>query len=96
MLDSFKSSAIRLVTLARTTEEKKALFERLEKEGREGIVFKRLKSLSVPGRPNSGGDWLKFKFYATASVVVCSHNGGKRSVEMSVWNTDKTVVKVET
>jgi bifunctional non-homologous end joining protein LigD len=72
--------AIKLVPLAVTEKEKRELYARLKKEGREGIVFKRLYAPYVPGRPNSGGDMLKFKFYATASCVVGPGRAGKRSI----------------
>lgn len=51
----------------------------------EGIVFKRSNSLYKPGRPNSGGDAVKFKFYATASVFVGATNK-VRSVGMFVYD----------
>jgi bifunctional non-homologous end joining protein LigD len=72
--------AIKLVPLAVTEKEKRDLYARLKKEGREGIVFKKLDAPYVPGRPNSGGNMLKFKFYATASCVVGPGRAGKRSI----------------
>ena len=74
---------IRLVETAFSTQQKTTLWERLKRENREGIVFKRLDAPYVPGRPNSGGPQLKFKFAATVSAVVAKINV-QRSVEVSL------------
>jgi bifunctional non-homologous end joining protein LigD len=63
---------------------KRAELERLRKAGAEGVVFKRIHSSYQPGRPASGGDQVKLKFYETASVVVLAVND-KRSVLMGVY-----------
>ena len=76
---------IRLVETAFSTQQKTTLWERLKRENREGIVFKRLDAPYVPGRPNSGGPQLKFKFVATVSAVVAKINV-QRSVEISLFN----------
>lgn len=60
-------------------EQKQAFFTQLKARGAEGAVFKRSASLYVPGRPNSGGDQLKYKFWATGDFVVTQVNQ-KRSV----------------
>jgi bifunctional non-homologous end joining protein LigD len=72
---------LHLSALASTAEEKRALYERLVGEEREGIVFKRLAAPYTPGRPNRGGDQLKVKFYATATFIVQKHNQ-RRSVAL--------------
>jgi bifunctional non-homologous end joining protein LigD len=64
-------------------EEKRKLHRKLKKEGGEGIVFKRLGSKYSVGRPASGGNYLKFKFYSTASCVVSNVNQ-KRSVSLEM------------
>ena len=74
---------IHLVQTAFSTRLKTELWERLRRENREGIVFKRLDAPYVPGRPNSGGPQLKFKFVATVSVLVAKINI-QRSVEVSL------------
>lgn len=56
----------------------------------EGVVFKKAKAPYTPGRPNSGGDQLKLKFYKDATVRVASHND-KRSVAMEVLDGDTWV-----
>ena len=76
---------IRLVETAFSTQQKTTLWEGLKRENREGIVFKRLDAPYVPGRPNSGGPQLKFKFVATVSAVVAKINV-QRSVELSLFN----------
>ena len=75
---------IKLVPLAVTEQEKRDLYARLKKEGREGIVFKKLDAPYVPGRPASGGSMLKFKFYATASCIVIPGRAGKRSIGLAL------------
>jgi len=74
---------IHLVETAFSTQQKTELWQRLRRENREGIVFKRLDAPYVPGRPNSGGPQLKFKFVATVSAVVAKINV-QRSVEVSL------------
>ena len=75
---------IRLVETAFSTQQKTELWERLLRENREGIVFKRLDAPYVPGKPNQGGPQLKFKFVATLSVVVAKINT-QRSVEVGLF-----------
>ena len=81
---------IRLVETAFNTRQKTELWERLRRENREGIVFKRLDAPYVPGRPNSGGPQLKFKFVATVSAVVVKINV-QRSVELGLFNGRRLV-----
>lgn len=76
-----EGSAVRLVATAKNEKEKRAAFKKLRKQGVEGVVFKRHAAVYKPGRPSSGGDQLKFKFKATATVQVSGLNEkGKRSV----------------
>ncbi len=84
LLSDHQGKHIRLVQTAFKTKLKTELWERLWRENREGIVFKRLDAPYVPGKPNSGGPQLKFKFVATASVIVAKINQ-KRSVEVSLF-----------
>jgi len=85
---------VKVVPLAVTEKDKRELFERLKKENKEGIVFKKLDSMYVPGRPASGGDMLKCKFYATCSCIVTKGRKGKRSVGMLLMNEDGDMVNV--
>lgn len=77
--------AVKVVPLAVGTRAKRSLIKRLRDENREGIVFKRLDAPYRPGRPNKGGDMVKFKFYAEASVIATAGRSGKRSVGMQVY-----------
>lgn len=60
------------------------LLDRVVAEGREGVVFKRITSRYTPGRPASGGDWLKHKLVKSATVRVKSHNAGKASIAVEI------------
>lgn len=72
-----------LTTNSPKNNEKRRLYERLVKESAEGIVFKRLGAKYSVGRPASGGNYLKFKFYSTCSCVVSNVNQ-KRSVSLEM------------
>lgn len=80
------SEYIHIVETAYTTAEKLALYTRIMDEGGEGIVFKRKASSYVAGRPNSGGDQIKFKFVESASCIVTGVHPSKRSVSISVFD----------
>jgi bifunctional non-homologous end joining protein LigD len=75
---------VRLVETAFTTRQKTEMWQRLRRENREGIVFKRLDAPYTPGKPNSGGAQLKFKLVATLSAVVAKINA-RRSVEIGLF-----------
>jgi bifunctional non-homologous end joining protein LigD len=75
---------IKSVPVAVTTEEKRALWDKVKGAHGEGVVFKLIKSIVKEGRPNSGGDWLKFKFTESASCWVMEVNSGKRSVKIGL------------
>jgi bifunctional non-homologous end joining protein LigD len=76
---------IEFVQTATDPANKERLFRHLQSEKKEGVVFKRLDAPYTPGRPNSGGNQLKHKFYATLSAVVGGIND-KRSVELRLLN----------
>jgi bifunctional non-homologous end joining protein LigD len=63
-------------------------FAQFKREGREGVVFKHKDSLYTPGKPNSGGPQLKYKFYETASFIVAKAND-KRSVSLILFEDEK-------
>jgi ATP-dependent DNA ligase len=85
LLASAQHRHIHYVETTFTTRQKTEQWQRLRRENREGIVFKRLDAPYTPGKPNSGGAQLKFKFVATASAVVVKSNA-KRSVELGLFN----------
>ncbi len=76
---------IRAVNMTVQPAEKRAMLERLREEGCEGVVFKQKDATYSPGRPNSGGDQLKFKFQKTASCVVWDRNANRRSVSLVLF-----------
>jgi bifunctional non-homologous end joining protein LigD len=82
-------ASIQVVSLAIGYKAKRALYDELVADKKEGIVFKRLDALYKPGRPSSGGDMVKYKFVATVSVRVCKGREGKRSIGMEILNGDK-------
>ena len=84
------SEGIKLVPLVDKIESKQTLFQQLKDELKEGVVFKKLDSIYSPGRPNSGGNQRKFKFYDTVSVIVSKIND-KRSVGMSLIDKGEAV-----
>jgi len=81
---------ITLINSVTNTEEKQTLFKQLKNENAEGVVFKKVASKYQAGRPNSGGDQVKFKFYDTASVIVSVIND-KRSVGMSLLKNEEEI-----
>jgi len=81
---------IKVVPNATTPAAKRKLYDRVKAEGFEGIVLKKKDAPYKPGRPNKLGDQLKFKFVATADVIVAEVND-KRSVAMRVFNGEETV-----
>ena len=91
LLFSVQQRVIKLVDTAFTTNQKLAMLKQLKDGKREGIVFKQVFAPSTPGRPNSGGNQLKYKFVATLSALVSKVNR-QRSVEVSLlghngWQT---------
>ena len=75
---------IRAVPFASTASEKISLLNRVKIAHGEGVVFKRMNAPVTEGRPNSGGDWLKFKFVESASCCVIGINSEKRSVRIGL------------
>ena len=75
-------SKFKIVPLATGYEAKKELYDRLLKEKKEGIVFKRLDAVYTPGKAHT--DMVKFKFYSEASVRVREGRPGKHSVGIEV------------
>jgi len=62
-----------------------AFIDAAEAAGEEGVVFRNGDSVYTPGRPNSGGDCVKYKFYASATCVVESVHPTKRSIGLALW-----------
>lgn len=64
---------------------KKAMFAKIRLDKGEGVVFKKLDSLYVPGRPASYGDHIKFKFKGSATVR-CKNLNNKNSFVMEMMS----------
>ncbi len=78
-LQGLKPSPLLVAETARSSAEKRAMYQLLRAEA-EGGVFKRLSGPYVPGRPASGGDQLKRKFVSRDSFRVKKVHETKRSV----------------
>lgn len=62
----------------------KTQVDQLRNENAEGFVIKHMHAPYSIGRPSSGGDQLKFKFYDELTIEVSAINEGKRSVQMQM------------
>jgi len=73
------------IVVAKTVygRNKRRFLKELKADGKEGIVFKNLRSAWYAGRPASGGNAIKCKFWATCSCVVTKINSC-RSVEIAL------------
>lgn len=77
-----QTDSIQLTPLT-TGKKKSTLYKGVQKSNGEGVVFKKLSARYNVGRPASGGNYLKYKFYATASCIVSQVNQ-KRSVALEL------------
>ena len=82
---------LRVVETAWTSEGKKEMLERLIAENAEGVVFKLIDAPYKPGRPASGGDQFKCKFYETASCIVSGHHSTKSSISLDVYDDNDLI-----
>jgi len=80
--------ALRWVSTSVDPDDKLEIYEELRATNREGIVFKDIDAPFSPGRPNSGGPQLKFKFVESASFIVTGRNPNKRSVTLGLYSSD--------
>ena len=85
--------ALRWVSTAVDPNDKLESYEELRQGNREGVVFKDIDAPYSPGRPNSCGTQLKYKFVESASFVVTARNA-KRSVALGLYNGDNDNVKL--
>ncbi len=67
-------------------KEKRDAFEEIKNRKGEGVVFKKKDSVYVAGRPASGGNQLKYKFWESATVKVIKQHKTKRSVTVAVYD----------
>ena len=82
------TDGIKLVSTAKTTDQKTSFLNALKIAEKEGVVFRRWDSVYEAGRPNSGGSCLKYKFYETATFEVSSISATKRSVELRLYTVE--------
>ena len=82
--------ALRWVSTTVDPNDKVEIYEELRLTNREGVVFKDMDAPYSPGRPNSGGPQLKFKFVESASFVVTGINT-KRSVTLGLYDGETLV-----
>lgn len=92
-LASIKSLKSSIVPAYFKESDKRHIFKSIKERDGEGVVFKKVDSAYVPGRPASGGNQLKYKFWKSATVEVNSIHKTKRSVGVSVY-LDGNEVKV--
>lgn len=77
------------------TAAKRAAFERIEGRNGEGVVFKRRDMVYAPGRPNSGGPALKFKFKESSTAICLGDSSdGKRSIRLGLLSSEGEMVNV--
>lgn len=89
----FTPAHLQVSDTAESFDEKTALLKQLRKRNAEGIVFKDRHAPWTSGRPNSGGNALKFKFVETASCIVSKQNA-KNSVALMLLDTNGRHVPV--
>jgi bifunctional non-homologous end joining protein LigD len=77
-------SSILLVPLAVDREAKKKLYDQLQKDNKEGIVFKRFDAPFTMGKGHQ--DMVKLKFYAELSARVTHGRKGKNSIGLELLN----------
>ena len=95
MLPPHLLANLRLVPLAVTESEKREMYAKYVVEKKEGVVFKSMSAPYRAGRPDSGGDMLKLKFYATASFIVADESrAGKHSVALELLDSSGSRVPV--
>ena len=91
LLTNTTDELLEAVKTAWDTNTKQIMFDRLKRERAEGVVFKLIDAPYTAGRPASGGDQLKCKFYDTASCVVESVSSVKNSIGLRVYDDSHPV-----
>lgn len=85
---------VRVLETAFSAKQKRALYERLQASGAEGIVFKRRDAPWSAGRPASGGPQLKCKFVSAADVVIVENAGNAYRMQVFEGGRLRDVGKV--
>lgn len=91
ILNSIPQLKNNIVPIYFTEAEKRASFAQLKEKEKEGAVFKKEASNYISGRPASGGNQLKYKFWASATVKVIKQHKTKRSVTVAVYDGEREV-----
>lgn len=91
ILNSITELKKHIVPIYFTEAEKRAAFAELKEKEKEGAVFKKEVSNYISGRPASGGNQLKYKFWASATVKVIKQHKTKRSVTVAVYDGQREV-----
>lgn len=94
LLSAIEVGAVTVVATALCEETKRALLEDVRQRGGEGVVFKEREAAHQAGRPNRGGVALKYKLVETCSALVAGVHSSKRSVSLSLLDTDGVRVNV--
>jgi bifunctional non-homologous end joining protein LigD len=81
-LCTFNTHHFKSVYTAFTTQEKRNLFNSIKSNCGEGIIFKLLSGTHIAGYSE---EHVKFKFWASASVIVTGHNS-KNSISISIYS----------
>ncbi len=87
LLGNARSSHLGYVSCWTDSIDKASWLHTLKQEKAEGVVFKLWNAPYTPGRPNSGGSQLKYKFVATLSAVVAKVNQ-QRSVALRLLDQE--------
>lgn len=84
---------IKLVESAGSEPDKAALILNAKETHAEGVCFLNKNAAYKAGRPNRGGDNLRWKFKASASVIVHSHNEerGKKSISVRLFGETEPI-----
>jgi ATP-dependent DNA ligase len=90
IVDLVAQPFVKLVPQARTTAEKRDLFERVQASGAEGVVFKRTTAKYHIGVRTR--DVLKAKFTKTMDVVITGRDKGGKNAELSLMRDGELVV----
>jgi len=80
LMTELNSPSVVKVRTALNSDAKRKLYAEIVARRGEGVVFKKDNAVYVPGRPNSGGNMLKLKFKASATLYSNGPNKGARSV----------------
>jgi hypothetical protein len=76
---------IRVSYAANTHKMKVNLINKAKKDHEEGVVFVNKNAPYEPGRPNTGGNNLRWKFKASGSFLVDCHHPTKASMDVKLY-----------